>query len=435
MFVTDRACAPADPGGVGPMSAAARTGSRSGPGGLCGRLRGVVAELGRLDPTGSSRADLVDVLEALTALEAAVVAAQAVVTNAVDELGDRGAPGDEVLRSVSGCSEREARRRSRRARTLREMPTTAGLLADGRLSPEGADLLAEAGRRVSVAAADTDPALLAEVTGRPADVARRAVDAWIRRHEAAGAADERLRRQRRDRSGTWWVDIRDGMHRFRFDLDPVTGASVRAVLEAETQRLWRADGGREGSPAEVRSPEQRRADAVARCLGVEAPGPATDPEPPAPSGASATIVVVADLGVVDGTDPDARCEIVDTGPVPPAVLTGLARRSDTSICGALFAGPGEALWLGRSKRLATRPQRLVMAVRDRGCVACGAPFSHTQAHHSTSYRHGGSTDVDVLVSLCPTCHGRVHAGRLELRRRPDGTWRAVTTTGGDRDPP
>ncbi len=407
------------------------------PAGVWSRVRALAGELALTHARGLGRVELVEALEALATLEGAVAVAQATLTEAVDALDDRGADGVQVLRSVAGCSEREARRRGRRAETLGRMPTAAGLLGEGRLSVETADVLVGAARRVSPEAVESDDRLLAQVAGRPADVARRVVDAWVARRQSVGDAEQRLERQRRNRAASRWVDGRDGMHRYRLELDPVTAAGVDAVLDAEIDRLWRADGGRDGRPDEVRTPEQRRADAFVRLLGVRAPGPETDPDLPGGRGTAATIVVVTDLGVIAGTDPDGRCEIVDSGPVPPSVLAELARRSDTTICGTLFDGPGRPLWLGRTRRLASAAQRLVLAVRDRGCVACDAPFRHTQAHHVTAHRHGGPTDVDQMVSLCPTCHTRTHAGHLELHADTDGSWHAVAAAcgGPGPDPP
>ncbi|RMH83564.1 MAG: HNH endonuclease, partial [Actinomyces sp.] len=95
------------------------------------------------------------------------------------------------------------------------------------------------------------------------------------------------------------------------------------------------------------------------------------------------------------------------------------------ICGALFDGPGRPLWLGRSRRLADAAQRIALALRDGGCVVCGAPFAHTHAHHVEPYGGGGRTDIDQLASLCAHCHTQVHTGIIRLRRRRDGTWHPV----------
>ncbi|RMH81847.1 MAG: HNH endonuclease, partial [Actinomyces sp.] len=105
-----------------------------------------------------------------------------------------------------------------------------------------------------------------------------------------------------------------------------------------------------------------------------------------------------------------------------SLLARLIERYDTRISGAIFAGPGRPLWLGRSRRLADTAQRIALALRDRGCVVCGAPFAHTHAHHVEPYASGGRTDIDQLASVCAHCHTQVHAGIIRLRRRTDGTW-------------
>ncbi|RMH79208.1 MAG: DUF222 domain-containing protein, partial [Actinomyces sp.] len=221
--------------------------------------------------------------------------------------------------------------------------------------------------------------------------------------------------------------------RFGFELDSVTGAQVAQVLDREMDRLWRHDGGRDGTPDAVRSVEQRRADAFTRLLGVDSPVE-TDRDLPAdvPGKARLELVAVADLGLLSGIEPEGRCEIVDAGPVPPTLLARLIERYDTRISGALFAGPGRPLWLGRSRRLADTAQRLALALRDGGCVVCGAPFAHTHAHHVEPYADGGRTDIDQLASLCAHCHTHVHAGLIRLRRRTDGTWYPIRTDPGEK---
>ncbi|RMH69897.1 MAG: HNH endonuclease, partial [Actinomyces sp.] len=104
---------------------------------------------------------------------------------------------------------------------------------------------------------------------------------------------------------------------------------------------------------------------------------------------------------------------------------------DTRISGAIFAGPGRPLWLGRARRLADAAQRIALALRDGGCVVCGAPFAHTHAHHVEPYASGGRTDIDQLASLCAHCHTQVHTGFIRLRRRTDGTWHPLRIDPGD----
>ena len=63
---------------------------------------------------------------------------------------------------------------------------------------------------------------------------------------------------------------------------------------------------------------------------------------------------------------------------------------------------GQALYLGRSKRIASPAQRIVLHARDRGCSrpGCTVPGYWTQAHHVDGWNNGGRTDVDDLTLAC-----------------------------------
>ena len=62
----------------------------------------------------------------------------------------------------------------------------------------------------------------------------------------------------------------------------------------------------------------------------------------------------------------------------------------------------EPLYLGRTKRLASKGQRIVLLARDRGCTfpGCRVPGYGCQAHHTTGWQHGGNTNVNTLVLAC-----------------------------------
>ncbi|MGN7781963.1 DUF222 domain-containing protein [Mycolicibacterium sp. 22603] len=64
----------------------------------------------------------------------------------------------------------------------------------------------------------------------------------------------------------------------------------------------------------------------------------------------------------------------------------------------------EPLYLGRTKRLATKAQRLLLYNRDRGCTrpGCTRCANHCQAHHAEpSWARGGRTDAPTLGLGCP----------------------------------
>ncbi|AKK27200.1 HNH endonuclease signature motif containing protein [Mycobacterium sp. EPa45] len=92
---------------------------------------------------------------------------------------------------------------------------------------------------------------------------------------------------------------------------------------------------------------------------------------------------------------------------------------------ALFDGQdGRALWLGRTKRIASADQRIMLHAKDRGCTrpGCDAPGYHSAVHHATKdWKSGGATDVDDLTLACPPDNQLVETGGWTTRKRPDGT--------------
>ncbi len=90
---------------------------------------------------------------------------------------------------------------------------------------------------------------------------------------------------------------------------------------------------------------------------------------------------------------------------------------------ALFdKATGQALWLGRSKRIATGDQRIVLHSRDRGCTrpGCDAPGYRTEVHHIDEWAAGGLTNIDKLTQACPPDHKLLDEG-WTVRKRADGT--------------
>ncbi len=84
---------------------------------------------------------------------------------------------------------------------------------------------------------------------------------------------------------------------------------------------------------------------------------------------------------------------------------------------------GEALYLGRSRRLASKAQRIVLYARDRGCTfpGCTAPAYHSEVHHrSADWADGGQTNIDDETLACGRDNRRVKPGGWRTRKRKDG---------------
>ena len=371
------------------------------------------------------------------------------VAAAVTHSGAGETAAAEVLQDSVRMSGREARRVARVAEQLSSMPNTAQRLASGDITMDHATALANAAEQCGADTVDGDTGLLDRAGEASSDAFAREARGFAAR-QSPDRGEARLERQRRARTASMFVDRDTGMGRLCADFDPVSFNLVEQAVDNHTDALWRTDGGRDGKPDQIRTSAQRRADAIFELItgrGADTRQPAegrpADTGNRAGSNSRATVsnrqpvggrpaggrsagsgdragssgrvrvsnqlVVVADIGVIDGTDPGGRCEIIGTGPVPPSVIGQLS--PDTAVAGIIFGGNGQPLWLGRSRRLASAAQHLATAVRDRGCIVCGAPMHRCEIHHIREWDNGGPTNIDNLTALCGPHHRQHHRTR------------------------
>ena len=402
------------------------------------------------------------------------------IASGVDRSGNA-AGGAAVLRDSARLPGHQARRVVKVAERLSEMPNTAAVLEAGAITLEHAAALVGSAEQCGAGLVDNDADLLERAgQTSPEAFARQARDFAARRSADRGEARlERQRRARRASSFidpetgmgrlaadfdpishnlvTQAIDNRtDALYRADggrdgqpdlvrtsrqrradalFELitgrdattraplagesiagDGLAGAAVTVGSASELSAAWpdrngtnpgrnRAKGNQFGGPG-IRPSSARRRAGTNRANGNRLGAGVCAPN---------QLVVVADIGVIDGTDPDGHCEILGTGPVPPAVLARLS--PDTRLAGMIFAGNGQPLWLGRSRRLANGPQHLAVAVRDRGCVDCGEPMHRCEIHHVREWSNGGHTDIDNLAALCHTHHRQHHARTSGVQSR------------------
>ncbi|BBY08023.1 hypothetical protein MNVI_33410 [Mycobacterium noviomagense] len=64
------------------------------------------------------------------------------------------------------------------------------------------------------------------------------------------------------------------------------------------------------------------------------------------------------------------------------------------------------LYLGRTKRIASPDQRVVLYAKDRGCTApgCDVPGYWCEVHHTEDWARGGHTNIDKLTLACHPDH-------------------------------
>lgn len=357
-------------------------------------------------------------------LKGAIAAYEARLVRAVDGLADRGLDGRGMLRAQGKASDRIAARAAATATALGAMPRVEAALADGHITAEHADALVDAAEKVAdhVSAADAEAALLGEVGEEaqlpPADVFAKRSRRWATAHTHDDGSAEHDR-QRRNRSGAIFTDTTTGMERFTFDLDRESGVLARKVLLARERQLWRDDGGRDGDPSQMRTHEQRLADAFVELL-TDGTGARAGCAPPHPKH---QLNVTLDLaGLTDAGGTPLAALVVDGEPLPAAVLERIS--CTAGITPILFDGPGRPIWVGRDHRTATVAQWRALIARDRGCVGCGAAPERCQAHHIIPWWPHGPTDIDNLVLVCSRCHHDLHERGMRLRRVEHG-WQFV----------
>ena len=84
---------------------------------------------------------------------------------------------------------------------------------------------------------------------------------------------------------------------------------------------------------------------------------------------------------------------------------------------------GRALYLGRTRRIASADQRIVLLARDRGCTrpGCVVAGANCQVHHAVNdWADDGQTNVDDLTLGCGKDNRAVKPGNWTTRKRDDG---------------
>ncbi len=303
-------------------------------------------------------------------------------------------------------------------------------MADGTITPDSLDALTRA--------ADPDTGaipeqLIDDVAGLSPGQTDHAVDRHLEDTADRDEVNERYRRQLQART------CRRGFRpagEGKPDMATLTVAGPDAVIDrvwnqirAAADAAYHTNGGRDRRVGEHVPWEHRLFDAAIALLddtgGGSRPGAGSKP-------AVVLSIRLDDLGRRPATQHG-------TGPISDQMFTDYAAGSPIY---ALFTdATGRPLWLGRTRRHATVAQFLTLAVRDRGCVLCGAEVQRCEAHHLVPWNAPakGRTDIDNLALLCGPCHRELHQRNLTLCRpsRTSGKpgWRTRPAGPSETPPP
>lgn len=372
--------------------------------------------LSGLDPLGLSRPELLQMIRELHQLEKRAQERRLAFTAAIEQLDDGGADAAAVTRTITHASARSAKQTAAAASALRQMPDTAGALARGEIDTEHVAAVTAAAEATSHEEADQ---LVGKATAQPADLFAKNTRRWTNRRMSNDQLEARRQRQLANREAVWWKTD-DGMTHLHGVFDAESGRRVIAALDRRVDRLWRSDGGRDGTPDEIRTPAQRRLDALVAMVAPEAtaesgPTPTsatTQPATPTKDGSwHPKHMVIVHLDARTG-----EAEFTDGEPVPRSLLLELGPAAE--VIGIVYGTDGQPLHLGRSVRLASRAQWVALIDRDRGCVHSGAEPSRCEAHHHDDFGSGGPTNIDNLELVSHRDHSLLHQHGFDPRRRP-----------------
>jgi len=374
------------------------------------------ADLARCDIESLDVVGLKDVLRRCSIERSRIAAVEHRAARALRQLMNDSRAANAAMAEAQGCSKQQARATAETARRLADLDAAQQALADGDISPEHARQLAKAAKEHRSAATAEQAELVAAAQTQNADEFSNTIRKWITDHDADDG-QTRLDHQRARRKGSTYVRDVDGMGVICAEHDPLTHAALSAIISKWADALWRDE-----DPKNRRSSPQRIADAIEnliRYADTARSGGATPAVGAVPGGPPVTIVVVA---AYDAISKQMTAELPDGTTIPIQEFVKLAVKAN--ILPAIFDSNGQPLWVGRSRRLPTRAQRLVAIARDRGCgvKGCRTPHQWTQLHHIIWWSLNGPTDIDNLVSLCSYHHHLVHDEQFTLSKATDNEW-------------
>ena len=346
--------------------------------------------------SGLSRVELEGVVAGAGRVMAALSALQTRCATAIEGLDDGGVNSKTVLREAGRMSTRSANSIAKTAAGLAEMPKLAESLAGGAITVEHAAVAVGAAAKTSAEQVDEELSKLAETSS--VDVFAEQSRRWVNRNQPDDGT-ELYERQRRSRLFKNWVN-EDGMGVLLAELDPTSYQQALKAINVEYDRLWRDDGGRDGTPDDVRTPQQRKADAFVALI--------TDPGRRGPASTRMQLIAVADIERLRGDNPTGVAEIIGGEALPQTVLERLMCMA--TVTGVVFDGKGQPIWVGRDRRFPTDAQIKAIIARDRHCTGtgCTAGPERCEIHHIVPWEEGGLTDIDKMCLACPHCHHNIH---------------------------
>jgi hypothetical protein len=156
---------------------------------------------------------------------------------------------------------------------------------------------------------------------------------------------------------------------------------------------------------DLRSHGQRQHDALKALVR----GQLGDPKLGQHNGLPVTVIVSATLQDIQNKTGHAVTASGTLLPIPDVIR--MATHAYHYL--ALFDGvDGQPLWLGRTKRIASPDQRIMLHSKERGCTrpGCDKPGYLTEVHHVDEWADGGLTNINKLTLACRPDHRLLEQG-------------------------
>ncbi len=313
----------------------------------------------------------------------------------------------------------KARRQARTAKGLRALPDVMRAAKDGWITMDHAELMAASHGRAPMNT-DEQLDLLAIGVQQGPDVFKATLAKWETKRLAATGLNP-TEQQRARRTAKIFNGDND-MVVLHAELDHVAGERVKTALDALTTRMLKKDF----QTGVERSFEQRNADALVELITTHTTPPQTEPiehgiqnnetstrtgdtntgceAAPEPTPQATTIILTSDYDAITGQLTAAG--LIDGTPIGIDEIRRLA--CEAEIIPMIFNSQAQPLYVGRTRRKHTKAQKLALYKRDKRCTSCGIRASSCEVHHIVPWEQGGTTDIDNLTLLCPTCHRQTH---------------------------
>jgi hypothetical protein len=232
----------------------------------------------------------------------------------------------------------------------------------------------------------------------------------------------------RQRGFTWCGQRPDGMSIAKLIASPELRANLDAWLSRfaapgmcnpdDQTPCIAGEPDDERARRDMRSPAQRQHDA----LNALVRGQLGDPKLGLHNGLPVTVIVSTTLQEL--TSGAGRAMTGGGTLLPMSDVIRMARHAYHYL--AVFdEHSSRPLYLGRSRRIATPDQRIVLYAHDRGCThpGCDAPGYWCEVHHLDEWAAGGPTDADNLTFACVPHHKLAEKGwQTRKTRSGDTEW-------------